>query len=95
MAGKSVMPLFYESGATVRTPAPRTALARAKALVPSASTAVLRVPERPSAQLAYLFPAGAPQIFVHEGARQVARAPPERGPPRPGRPCRSRTTAIR
>lgn len=71
MAGKSVMPLFYESGATARAVPGRASVSRAKALAMRPSTAVLRVPERPSAQLAYLFPGGSPQIFVHEGARQA------------------------
>src|SRR4051812_38759597 len=32
--------------------------------------AAIRVPERLSAQLALLFPSAAPQLFIHEGARQ-------------------------
>src|SRR6187402_470524 len=37
---------------------------------PPAMTAAIRVPERLSAQLALVFPSAAPQLFVHEGARQ-------------------------
>ena len=33
--------------------------------------AAIRIPERVSAQLALVFPSAAPQIFVHEGARQA------------------------
>lgn len=33
--------------------------------------AVIRVPERLSAQLALVFPSAAPRLFVHEGARQA------------------------
>jgi len=33
--------------------------------------AAIRVPERLSAQLALVFPSAAPQLFVHEGARQA------------------------
>lgn len=33
--------------------------------------AAIRVPERLSAQLALLFPSAAPQLFIHEGARQA------------------------
>lgn len=35
------------------------------------SAAAIRVPERLSAQLALVFPSAAPQLFVHEGARQA------------------------
>lgn len=42
-----------------------TALAR-----PVASAAAIRIPERVSAQLAMVFPSAAPQLFIHEGARQ-------------------------
>ena len=37
---------------------------------PPAMTAAIRVPERLSSQLALVFPSAAPQLFVHEGARQ-------------------------
>jgi hypothetical protein len=33
--------------------------------------AAIRVPERLSAQLALVFPSAAPQLFIHEGARQA------------------------
>lgn len=33
--------------------------------------AAIRIPERLSAQLALIFPSAAPQLFVHEGARQA------------------------
>jgi hypothetical protein len=35
------------------------------------SAAAIRIPERLSAQLALVFPSAAPQLFVHEGARQA------------------------
>jgi hypothetical protein len=41
---------------------------------PSVSAAAIRIPERVSAQLALVFPQGAsaaPQLFIHEGARQA------------------------
>lgn len=37
---------------------------------PPVSAAVLRIPERLSAQLGLAFPTASPQLFVHEGARQ-------------------------
>lgn len=44
---------------------------RANALArPPVSAAVLRIPERLSAQLGLAFPTASPQLFVHEGARQ-------------------------
>lgn len=49
------------------------ALARSGALRgsgPALATAAFRVPERMTAQLALVFPAASPQLFVHEGARQ-------------------------
>lgn len=48
-------------------------LGRAKALPRSRTSRVvaLRVPERVSAQLAAVFPKGAPRLYVHEGARQA------------------------
>lgn len=46
------------------------ALAR-PTLPPHASAAAIRIPERLSAQLALVFPAAAPQLFIHEGARQA------------------------
>ena len=75
MAGRSVMPLFYQSWngarAASRTPL-RPPPPRGKALVPSALTAAaLRVPERAMGQLPFVFPSAAPQIYVHEGARQA------------------------
>ena len=49
------------------------AVARSPARSPSPglSAAAFRVPERLSAQLALVFPAASPQLFVHEGARQA------------------------
>lgn len=46
------------------------AVARASTL-PRGIAAAIRVPERLSAQLALVFPSAAPQLFVHEGARQA------------------------
>ena len=37
---------------------------------PLARTAAIRIPDRLSAQLAVVFPAASPALFVHEGARQ-------------------------
>ncbi len=54
--------------------APRLARARQENRTGLASgpmgAAAIRIPERVSAQLALVFPSAAPQIFVHEGARQ-------------------------
>ncbi len=36
-----------------------------------ASAAAIRIPDRLSAQLALVFPAASPQLFIHEGARQA------------------------
>ncbi len=56
-----------------------TALAR-----PPVSAAVLRIPERLSAQLGLAFPSASPQLFVHEGARQsLERRLKSAGPGRP------------
>lgn len=57
-----------------------TALAR-----PVASAAAIRIPERVSAQLAMVFPSAAPQLFIHEGARQSLQRKLEAawGPGRP------------
>lgn len=38
---------------------------------PPVSAAAIRIPDRVSAQLALVFPSAAPQLFVHEGARQA------------------------
>lgn len=46
----------------------RASNARRASIVPAAA---IRVPERLSAQLALIFPSAAPQLFVHEGARQA------------------------
>ncbi|MBX3224520.1 MAG: hypothetical protein KF795_28660 [Labilithrix sp.] len=54
-------PRWSRSGATV---------ARAAAISRGVAAAI-RVPERLSAQLALVFPSAAPQLFVHEGARQA------------------------
>src|SRR6478609_304067 len=75
MAGRSVMPLFYESWAepqfSART-ASRPTLARGKPLpARHLLQAALRVPERMSSQLAFPMPGVSPQIYVHEGARQA------------------------
>ena len=50
-----------------------TALARplARTFPPHASAAAIRIPDRLSAQLALVFPTAAPQLFIHEGARQA------------------------
>lgn len=49
----------------------RTGVARGGRSQPSPPlAAAIRVPERLSAQLALVFPSAAPQLFVHEGARQ-------------------------
>jgi len=41
-----------------------------KSQLPPLPAAAIRIPERLSAQLALVFPSAAPQLFVHEGARQ-------------------------
>lgn len=51
--------------------APRWARGNAALARPTVAAAAIRVPERVSAQLALVFPAASPQLFVHEGARQA------------------------
>ena len=49
----------------------KTAVARSSRSQPAfVPAAAIRVPERLSAQLALVFPSAAPQLFIHEGARQ-------------------------
>ena len=49
----------------------RATVARgSRSQLPLMPAAAIRVPERLSAQLALVFPSAAPQLFVHEGARQ-------------------------
>ena len=43
----------------------------ARTLPPHLSAAAIRIPDRLSAQLAMVFPSAAPQLFIHEGARQA------------------------
>jgi hypothetical protein len=50
--------------------APRVARASVLDTRPAVNAAAIRVPERISSQLALVFPAASPQLFVHEGARQ-------------------------
>lgn len=64
MGGRNVMPLFYASRATAAR------ASRGKQLAAPMVSAAIRIPERMSAQLALVFPAASPQLFVHEGARQ-------------------------
>ncbi len=72
MAARDVMPLFYESWGAPKSAPRGSGGVRAKALsARPIGAAAVRIPERVSAQLAYLFPSAAPQIFVHEGARQA------------------------
>ena len=52
------------------TGAARSSVGRGRSLGPMPAAAI-RVPERLSAQLALVFPSAAPQLFVHEGARQA------------------------
>ena len=50
----------------------RSPVARgSKSQPPPLPAAAIRIPERLSAQLALVFPSAAPQLFVHEGARQA------------------------
>jgi hypothetical protein len=50
----------------------RTSVARSNRVqAATLPAAAIRVPERLSAQLALVFPSAAPQLFVHEGARQA------------------------
>jgi hypothetical protein len=65
MTGQAVFP-FGPS------PVGRTSRGRSTAgLAPRVSPAALRVPDPIHAQVEIAFPAGYPQIFVHEGARQA------------------------
>jgi hypothetical protein len=65
MTGQAVFP-FGPS------PLGRTSRSRSAAgLAPRVSPAALRVPDPLHAQVEIAFPAGLPQIFVHEGARQA------------------------
>ncbi len=59
-------PRWSRGGAALARSAPARG-GRSQALLPAAA---IRVPERLSAQLALVFPSAAPQLFVHEGARQ-------------------------
>lgn len=58
-------PRWPRGAAVARSPLARGS--RSPGLLPAAA---IRVPERLSAQLALVFPSAAPQLFVHEGARQ-------------------------
>jgi hypothetical protein len=51
--------------------APRWSRGSAALARPAMTAAAIRIPERVSAQLALVFPSAAPQLFVHEGARQA------------------------
>lgn len=51
--------------------AARSTLTRSRSPSLLTSAAAIRIPERLSAQLALVFPSAAPQLFVHEGARQA------------------------
>src|SRR5690349_9980973 len=52
--------------------APRLARGTSRSLTrPTLSAAAIRVPDRIGAQLALVFPSAAPQLYVHEGARQA------------------------
>ena len=51
--------------------APRWSRGAAALARPPVSAAAIRIPERVSAQLALVFPTAAPQLFIHEGARQA------------------------
>ncbi|HVH48133.1 MAG TPA: hypothetical protein VM925_37625 [Labilithrix sp.] len=57
-------PRLARGGAAIARPIARTSKSQPPA-------AVIRIPERLSAQLALIFPSAAPQLFVHEGARQA------------------------
>ncbi len=50
--------------------APRWSRGAATVARPGVTAAVIRIPERVSAQLGMVFPGTSPQLFVHEGARQ-------------------------
>jgi hypothetical protein len=67
MGGRNLMPLFYASrGSAARMGRAGRALSAGRPLL----AAAVRIPERVSSQLALVFPATNPQLFVHEGARQ-------------------------
>jgi hypothetical protein len=63
MGGRSAVPLLYAS----RAGAPRMGRGAHGGQI----AAAIRIPERVGAQLRLVFPAAAPRLFVHEGARQA------------------------
>lgn len=67
MAGQLAFPFFPTSAARS---APRQG-GRGLRPVPKMAQAVVRVPDPALLQFEIVFPAGQPQIFVHEGARQL------------------------
>jgi hypothetical protein len=79
MSARSALPRL-DSWLAPRGARGATALAR-----PVVSAAAIRIPERVSAQLAMAFPSAAPQLFIHEGARQSLQRKLEAawGPGRP------------
>jgi hypothetical protein len=66
MMGQTVFPFAQPPlGRLARGPA------LARAFMPRVSTAAVRVPDQRHFQVPIAFPAGHPQIYVHEGARQA------------------------
>ena len=61
-------PRWSRGAAAVARPLARTLTVPPRA---HASAAAIRIPDRLSAQLALVFPTAAPQLFIHEGARQA------------------------
>lgn len=60
-------PRWSRGGSALARPLARSSRSQ-PAFMPAAA---IRVPERLSAQLALVFPSAAPQLFIHEGARQA------------------------
>ena len=58
-------------GAALARPLPRSAAPARSATSDRPLGAVIRIPDRLSAQLALVFPTASPQLFIHEGARQA------------------------
>lgn len=67
--GDWLAPGWSKSGSKATARTGRGGVA-ARALTPQ-TAAVIRIPERLSSNLAFVFPHASPQLFVHEGARQA------------------------
>ena len=67
MGGRNVIPLLYAT----RSGAARIGRGKPLTSMRSMVAAAIRIPERVSSQLALVFPSPSPQLYVHEGARQL------------------------